>query len=208
VGPGALACLESHRKAWQALVESGDKMAMVIEDDLIMSPDFSQFIDNDWWLDGADIIRLETYPSLSTKFDLKGERTIGNRRIHRLRSSTFGSGAYVISSRAAETLLQETETLKDHIDALLFHQKSPMFTRLKLFQIIPAPAIQAMELPEDQRPDWAKSTLSNERNELSSSVGGGALSNSYKGWTQRLLPWAWKAKALLKGMRHQRVGFR
>jgi glycosyl transferase family 25 len=206
LGPGAFACLESHRKAWSLLVESGEAHALVVEDDIIMGEDFGAFLREPWWPAGADIVRLEDWPEISHKLDLRGQDVPGGRRAFRLRSNTLGSAAYGISAEAARRLLTETETFRDHTDALLFFTASPIFAKFRIFQVSPAPAIQASFLPRSERPDWAKSSLTDERSDLTPEE----LRASRRRTVLRrhLLPWAWKAKALLKGMRHQRVGFR
>ena len=41
MGPYAIACFESHRRAWRRIAEGQASHGVVLEDDLILQPDFA-----------------------------------------------------------------------------------------------------------------------------------------------------------------------
>lgn len=161
-GPYQLACFESHRKAWRAILESGAPLGLVMEDDVILTPDFSRFLADDWVPADADLVRLETYMT-PARFDRAAAGQVGDRAIRRMRSTMGGAGAYVISRRAAGLFLQATETLFDGVDEVLFNTRSPLFLQMTIYQLIPAPAIQGHRQQGARQEDWAQSSLQGER---------------------------------------------
>ena len=44
LGLGALACTQSHARAWRALLDSGAEFGLILEDDVILSADFTSVI--------------------------------------------------------------------------------------------------------------------------------------------------------------------
>ena len=163
-GPSHLACFESHRQVWRAILESGDPFGIVMEDDVVLAKDFSRLLSADWVPYDADLVRLETY-MMPTRLDRAPVGRVEGRAIRRMRSTMGGTGAYVIARPAAARLLQETEAIYENIDAVLFDTRSPLFSSLRIYQLIPAPAIQGHRLPQVRAQGWAESTLQTERTE-------------------------------------------
>lgn len=142
MGPGAYACFQSHREFWRRLLASGDVHGMVLEDDLVITGGFADYLRDGWVPADADIVKLETYES-RIHLDAGPGQPAGPRRLHRLRSRHPGTGCYVMSARAAEVLLRQTEGILDSpIDEYLFNEASPVFHNLVTYQMVPAPVIQ------------------------------------------------------------------
>lgn len=163
-GPFQLACFESHRLAWRAVLDSGDACGIVMEDDVVLAEDFRRLLADGWVPQDADLVRLETYMT-PARFDAAPAGQVAGRAIRRMRSTMGGAGAYVIARPAAARLLQATETLFEGVDEVMFNTRSPLFGQLAIYQLIPAPAIQGHRLPPVRGQGWAESSLQAERTE-------------------------------------------
>ncbi|MEY4917396.1 MAG: hypothetical protein RL616_1309 [Verrucomicrobiota bacterium] len=155
------ACLASHRLAWTRLLADGDAFACVLEDDLVFSAEFSDFIHDPSWIPaGCNLVKLETfYETVVVSRETVAAR---NRTLAELRSLHNGSGAYLISRRGAELLLAATATLAQPVDVALFAPENfrPLGPAL---QLIPALCVQAQhvagemafaELKSSIQPGW------------------------------------------------------
>lgn len=161
----SLACFESHRKAWRALLDSQDPYAIVMEDDVVLSEEIQPFLEDGWIPSDADIVRLETYRQPS-RFDRQCTAVVAGRAIYRLRSLAHGTGAYIVSRGAAEFLLAQTETITDPVDEALFNDQAPLFSKLRIYQILPAPAVQGFLLAESASEPWSDSAITDMRRKI------------------------------------------
>jgi glycosyl transferase family 25 len=147
ISNGQIACHRSHRVCWKQLAESGEPYALILEDDLVLSERFGKFLrEPDYFPADADIIRLEP-----TRFAAR----LGKRRfatpsgiaLHRLFSSEFFTGAYIISAETAKKLLNNDLSNEIPIDILLFTLPAWAENSRRYFvvyQAVPAPSIQMM----------------------------------------------------------------
>ena len=90
------ACIASHRIALDAFLQSGARHACILEDDLLISPDFSTFMtDGDWMQAAWDVVKIET----TMKKNLVGTDTIAGRDRHLVSLYSFNAGGagYVVS---------------------------------------------------------------------------------------------------------------
>ncbi len=158
ISAGAYACFQSHRKAWQDLVDGGDTHAVVAEDDLLLAEDFSTLLDSGWIPADADFVRLETF---GTRVHLSREPkfAVAGRMVLRLRSRHVGTGCYVISAGIALRLLEETKEVSEPIDEYLFSDSSRLFSQLVTYQMTPAPAVQGDHAPRPPSEGWSKSSI-------------------------------------------------
>jgi glycosyl transferase family 25 len=147
---GDRCCTLSHRLAWQALLESGAPHAVVLEDDVRLSPGAGPLLQtSDWVPADIDLLKLEHYGPRGQRILVTQERplvshsfTAGSFSMARLASRHTGAAAYLISRRAAQRLL-EPRTFNLPVDHLLFNpNNSPLFAELKPWQLIPAIARQ------------------------------------------------------------------
>lgn len=160
---GAYACLQSHRKTWQRMLDSGARHAMIFEDDLLFAEGIAAYLDDGWVPQDADVVKLETF-STRTHIDRTAVATTAGRRLHRLRTTHIGAGAYVLTAATAQRLLAETETCGDPVDEVIFNDRLPLFPGLIVYQMVPAPAIQGKRLAGDaaavgDTAGWVKSSL-------------------------------------------------
>ncbi len=143
---GEKCCTLSHRAAWEALVQSGDSHAVILEDDVRLSPAAAALLADDSWVpDDVSLIKLEHYGPPQQRLLVTDEIALPVGRgltLGRMASRHTGSGAYLISRRAAQILLS-VERFTLPIDHLLFNpNNSPVFAALKPWQLLPAVARQ------------------------------------------------------------------
>lgn len=155
---GAYACFQSHRAVWRRLVDSGDRHAMIFEDDLHLAQGIAQYLDDAWVPRDADVVRLETF-GLRVHLGAGKGLPAGPRRLHRLRSYHPGCGGYVLSVGAAARLLEATGRFDDPVDYMLFSESSALFATLTTYQMLPAPVIQGDRAARGSTSGWAKSSI-------------------------------------------------
>ncbi len=137
-----IACFLSHREAWSLIATGDDTHAIILEDDLFLSPDFPYFANSaNWIAEGYDVIKIETTarPMLLARPRL--DAGLG-RNLWRMASENRGSGGYVLSRKAARILLEETKTFADPVDYALFHPHSHVWKLLTFYQLVPALCVQ------------------------------------------------------------------
>lgn len=141
---GQIGCFFSHFEAWQRIAEGENPYGLVLEDDLHLSEGFSSFAQPERLNSlppDADIIRLEG----TTNSVLLGPSAldIDGRALCPIRSSTWCTGAYLLSKPAAAKLLaldKSTHTVADYF--LFSREYSPVPALLNIYQLTPAVAIQ------------------------------------------------------------------
>lgn len=101
--PAEIGCYFSHLKALRMIVEQGDEIAVIVEDDVLFKPDFLPFMHEISAVSGWDMIKMVNHrmtlfrPHLA----LKSGITLG-RCMH----GPFGSSAaYVVTRNGAQKLL-------------------------------------------------------------------------------------------------------
>ena len=134
------ACYLSHQAAYEKFLAGPDPYLCVLEDDVFLSPDFPQFINNETWIPpDCDLIKIET----TQAFIWTASRRIAclDRQAAQLRSIHLGTAGYIISRRGAERLLEMVPEPNCPIDRLIFGK----IGREKLhpiYQLMPALCIQ------------------------------------------------------------------
>ncbi|WP_346906632.1 glycosyltransferase family 25 protein [uncultured Roseibium sp.] len=135
---------ESHRRIWQAVLARDLDMAAVFEDDMFFLPDLVELLG---LLEAAgpqfDVVKLDSafYPvPLSAP-----ELTIGRWPLRRILSDSTSCGAYVLTRRAAEKLLEWSDPYCDHIDDFTFRPRPGW----RALQAEPVVASQLSMLPRD-----------------------------------------------------------
>jgi glycosyl transferase, family 25 len=151
------ACLISHRTAWQRFLSDGGAFACVLEDDMVFSPDFPDFIRDESWIPaGCNLLKLETF--FETVTLSRATRPARNRVLAELHSLHNGSGAYVISRRGAELLIAANTIVARVPDVAMF---APEFSRpyRPILQLIPALCAQAQHYPAEMTLAEFKSSI-------------------------------------------------
>ncbi|MEI9864980.1 MAG: glycosyltransferase family 25 protein [Limisphaerales bacterium] len=135
------ACVLSHRAAWLEFLAGKDPYCCILEDDVIISPDFTRFIKRENWIPKrCEVLKIET---CTTEFYFS-RKTIAclDRRLVVPHSLHLGCAAYIISRRSAQILLEETVRPDRPIDRIMFDETGLQKLR-PVYQLFPALCIQA-----------------------------------------------------------------
>lgn len=163
LGRSELACTASHRRAWQWLLDSGEDYVAVFEDDTHLSDDICFLLRRSMLPTGVDVVKLET-PTGKVSFSRKPVASFAGRALHRLLTRAYGAGGYIVSRRAAARLLTLTEPSAHPVDVVLFDDYGQFWREFPIFQMIPAPCIQDLELAKLlRRPERFVSSLAEDR---------------------------------------------
>ena len=153
-----IACILSHRKVWQKIVDNKIPCACILEDDVNLSSSFPNFIrDISWLPDSFDVIKIETFLD---RVSLSYKKTIARDRILRqLGSMHAGSAGYIVSLKGAIKLLNIAQHLDRPLDHLMFEVKTTR-SEFRVMQLSPALCIQEEVLLPDVAPS---SDITNDR---------------------------------------------
>lgn len=139
---GELSCSLSHQKAMRTFLQTGAPFAMIVEDDILLSPSLAQFLaDFEAAPPPIDLLRLETDMS-RLRLVPTPERTIAGYGVQRLHSAGGGAAGYIVSRRAAERIVAGQEILADLTDQALFNPYSRLARQLVMRQLSPALLVQ------------------------------------------------------------------
>ena len=119
VNPNHVACYNSHLKAFNMFLKSGEEYGLICEDDITGTPELPEVLNDvlhytDLW----DLVRLTGFrqkPFIPFA-DLGG----GYRLVSDLRSST-SAGCYLLNRKAAQLFLRFFGTMRVHYDLALFY---------------------------------------------------------------------------------------
>lgn len=123
LGRGEIGCFLSHRKCWKRLLDSDEKYALVMEDDLILSDRSPKFmLSDDWIPDACDLIQLFISPNRKKYVCChKGCGLVtGDQLWIPVSPTPIGTLAYIISREAAKVALEESQTFNLPVDEFLF----------------------------------------------------------------------------------------
>lgn len=150
IGPGEYGCFQSHRKAWKMILDEGLDAALILEDDVALTPVFAETV-----AFAAEEVRAYGYVQFQTRrvdasevVARSGKSFIVQPRVTPLRTS-----AQIVSRAAAETLLFKTQMIDRPVDAFL---QSHWHTGLHVTSIVPAGV-------EDRTKETGGSTISSKR---------------------------------------------
>jgi len=139
--PAEIACFESHRSAWQLLVDSGEPWLAVFEDDVLLAPPIAALLGSDAWIPaGTDLVKLETFEA-RVAIAAKGVAVEGVS-LHRLQTTHCGSAGYILSRQCALDLLRKTGMFTRPVDIVIFHHEQEVCRGMRILQMVPAVCIQ------------------------------------------------------------------
>jgi GR25 family glycosyltransferase involved in LPS biosynthesis len=150
IGPGEYGCFQSHRVAWQAILDEDLDAALILEDDVALTPTF------------ADAVALAqehvgTFGYIQFQVRSVDESAVvsqfGGARIVQPRVTPLRTSAQLVSCTAARSLLAMTETIDRPVDTFL---QSHWRTGLHLTCVVPSGV-------EDRTQETGGSTISSQR---------------------------------------------
>jgi glycosyl transferase family 25 len=142
-----LACLLSHMKCWRRLIESPSTHALILEDDVVISPLLADLVQASpaLFADRTGLIRLETYQkpvSLKRRSSFKH----GSISFHTMHSTHWGAAAYIIHRDFAHRLVHSGSLPALPVDDILFNSGSSFFSTCDVYQAVPGVCIQGDRL--------------------------------------------------------------
>ncbi len=138
-----LACSLSHLKALGAFLASGDKLALVLEDDTILSPVLPGFLSLYEREPREDVLRIESSPTQEV-LCRPGDREIEGISIDRYFDRVWGAGAYIVNRRAARALTTRGRLLTRPADRVVSDSYQIKAHGLSVRQADPGLCIQAV----------------------------------------------------------------
>lgn len=143
LSPSEVGCMLSHRHAWERIAAMETGHAVILEDDIHFSAEASTFLKSDDWVPAdAEIVKIETVKKWKTVVSKKSIRLEQGYSLAKLLGQHFGMAGYVLSPRSANRLLNEMGSVHMAIDQILFDPASSLFSRMSIYQIMPALCIQ------------------------------------------------------------------
>lgn len=134
---GEVGCFLSHRKCWEIIAKGTGQFGCVLEDDVVLSDSFSEAIQVASHLPpNLDILKLDT--TFKRMWVDRKPITIGTLKTVRLRSGHYGAGAYILSKRAAQKILDQSATFALGVDVFLFDPLIGAARDLRIYQCAPA----------------------------------------------------------------------
>ena len=144
---GETACAMSHCAALRTFLETGQHAAMILEDDVEMSPNITTVLGGtDWWPHGACLIKLDNPDEKPRVMGPCCGQTPTGRFLHQVMLSQAGGGAYLVSRLAAEKAIEACNPLVLPIDIVLFDLRHSQAARdMRPLQVVPAMALHDHE---------------------------------------------------------------
>jgi glycosyl transferase family 25 len=142
LNPGEVGIFMSQRAAWQRLVDSGEPMAAVFEDDVVLSAQAGRLLEalsQAGWQ--ADVVKLET-TQRPVVLGTPETNLDATHALRPLRSWHGGAAGYVLTRACARRLLDATWPLADPVDQVLFNPMSRICASLNVLQLSPGLCIQ------------------------------------------------------------------
>lgn len=141
-----IACLISHRKAWQLLLQSAHPWLAIFEDDAHLAEGMANWLKPQQLPAGTDLIKLEAYAE-KVVLARRSAGRLGHRQLRPLLSQSYGSAGYVISRRCAGWLLDATADYPAPVDHVLFGERPLLPAHTVALQLVPAACVQDAFLP-------------------------------------------------------------
>ncbi len=160
---GELGCFMSHYLLWEKIINEDLPYMLIFEDDVIVSPNIVQFINNiDIIMQRFDVIKLETMLT-KTIYDSNVVQ-VANFQFQKIKTEHMGLAGYVISRNVAKILIKtiQQEGIYQPIDHYLFSDFIEKKDNFDIYQITPALSIQEDILHKGKN-SVLTSTLESER---------------------------------------------
>lgn len=139
---GELACSLSHAQALRQFLTTGADWALILEDDVVLSPSLPALLAA---IEAAepkiDILRLETDDG-RVRIGPEPIGQLGQHKLFRLYSAGGGAAAYIVNRHAAQYIANGDDILISQTDQALFDPDLPISRKLVIRQVEPALAIQ------------------------------------------------------------------
>ena len=152
LSPGELGCSRSHQKIWQLLADQNIPAALILEDDVMLAAEVPALLaDPDLLKGGVEAIQFETRGFTSALVGPAVQTAAPGVTRNRLMSSSLGSAAYIMTATLARRLLARPDVDRLALDHLLFGWAGGLCYDARIFQTLPALAIQLDQTIDGRR---------------------------------------------------------
>lgn len=139
---GEVGCFLSHRKGWKQLLDSSEEWALIMEDDICISPKGRFFIENTEWIPKKmDLVQLHSLLRPGREVLISNDIVkVGNefRLIRQIKPCPIGTQAYLINRKAASVALQLSSRISAPLDDFLFQLASNFRSEIETWSVTPA----------------------------------------------------------------------
>lgn len=184
-----IACFESHRKAWARFLEGSADAALVLEDDVVFSPQFRpSLVELHRNARNFDVIKLDGNPF---RMRMGPAKSHGQLALREILATTFSTAGYLVSRAGAKRLLEETERYNVAVDIFAFTPRRGW----RQYVCDPSICVQGVLLDADKSPSLPQDVLKSIRHQAPSwrgptpqEPGWWTLKNRAQYWFTRKLP--------------------
>jgi glycosyl transferase family 25 len=149
---GELGCSRSHQKIWRMMVEQNIGAALILEDDVLLANEVPALLADPALLaGGVEAIQLESRGYTRALVGPGVPTGVPGVSRNRLMSSSLGSAAYIMTLELARRLLVRPDVDRLALDTLLFGWAGELCYDARIFQTLPALAIQLDQTVEGRR---------------------------------------------------------
>ena len=134
-------CFLSHRKCWQALIDSAEQWALIMEDDIELSSEAVSYMRNESWIpDGVSIVQLHVFRNYPKILSHKIAKPLdsGRKLIRQYRPAPMGCQAYLINREAAALAIELSKKIPAPVDDFLCQPYSSFRQRFETWTLSPA----------------------------------------------------------------------
>jgi glycosyl transferase family 25 len=132
-----VACFESHKKAWRALIETGAPWGLVLEDDVFLAVETAMLCAQFEKTAPVAIVKLNSYRKPIYVFEAPLWQGSGFQLLAPAQKTIDGS-AYLMSREGAEAALARFERYSEELDLALFDPDGG----IGVAQVVPALSVQ------------------------------------------------------------------
>jgi glycosyl transferase family 25 len=160
---GEFGCSRSHQKIWRLMVEQNIPAALILEDDVLLADEVPALLADPALLaGGVEAIQFESRGHTRALVGPAVPTGVPGVSRNRLMSSSLGSAAYIMTIELARRLLARPDVDRLALDHLLFGWAGELCYDARIFQTLPALAIQ-LDQTVDGRRGAGKSDLDDNR---------------------------------------------
>lgn len=138
---GQIACFLSHKKCWEALLNSKENWALILEDDAELSADIKNFFIDDspenWCPNNVKLIQLESAKQKTKAFNRQPNIIVKGRNLINMARCVHGTAGYLIHRSIAKTLLETYKKFDQPVDLSIFSIWSSIYNRIRPYQMNP-----------------------------------------------------------------------
>lgn len=156
---GEVGCFLSHRKCWQKLLESKEKWALILEDDIYISRRAKKYMTEEGWIpNDAGFVQLHIHRSGKYYVRPGVIRLDNNETLYRIfYPYPMGAQSYIISREAAEDALDSSVKITAPVDEFMFAFRSKFSRRHKIYTLTPT-VVAPQDVPSTIEIEQIRST--------------------------------------------------